>query len=321
MSTPVVPTIPPRPARAPKTEEAHLAPPQIPSRPVKKQVDRSISPNPERFAQSPLTEGFHGRNQKSDRPISGHSYRGSSRDPIERSRSVDMPSLGEEGMEYGAIPGQEQSPDSTEQTRSVAHDLKLHAPKPSLPAESAKERVREVTRTDSDKAASFGIGRPSMSEDRPASRPGMRREPSYALSIGSEGNCTDDEHGIPEIGQRVPMNRHLGDVQAPSSDLPAESPKRHHQRKRSARNLPPGSYGLHGHGVDPQDQLEKAYYEKHPELRIKERHHPVHERQNDFSMSSSDLNKLVKGGANRPVSSRKSQPPVFFLSSCTDMLG
>lgn len=294
MSAPAIPTIPPRPSKGSKSEE--LSPPEIPARPTKKTVDRSISPNPDRFAQSPLRDSFP-KGQQSERPASGHSYRGSSRDPVERARSVDLPSLGEEGSEYGAYDNP-----AAEQTRTVADNLTLHAPKPSLSASDAKERVRSVTRTDSDKAASFGIGRSSTSEDRPVSRPGIKREGSYARSIISDaGTHTDDEQGIPEIGHRVPMNRHLGDVQAPSNDLGTESPKKNHHRRHSSRNLPPGSYGLHGHGVESRDDLEKAYYEKHPELKAKEHHHPVHERQNDFAMSSSELNKLVKSNA-RPVS-------------------
>jgi hypothetical protein len=93
-------------------------------------------------------------------------------------------------------------------------------------------------------------------------------------------------------------------VQAPSP-APAElgsqdsllrKPK-HHSRRTSARGfveLPPGSYGLHGHGILSQDKLEKAYYDKHPELRVKE-HTPYQpDRVQDFSMSRDDLNKIVR---------------------------
>jgi hypothetical protein len=185
-----------------------------------------------------------------------------------------------------------------EQTRTVAHDLKLHAPKPSLPADSAKQRVMAVTRTDSDKAASYGIGRPSL-EGRTVSFDGVKKRPSTSFSVSSDhGLQTDDEAGIPEIGQRVPMNRHLGDVQAPSPS-PSEASGRHHTRKHSSRSLPPGSYGLHGHGVVPQDKLEREYYKKHPELLKREENTPIHDRQNDYALSSTELNRLVRDTRSR----------------------
>jgi hypothetical protein len=273
--------------------------PQVPPRPANKRLDRSISPGRDRFAQSPLTAGIP--SELIDNRLSKHyAFKEQAEDPIERASSVDMPSLGEEGMEYSAVTAEleeeEKRPSSPEQTRTIAEGLHLHAPKPSLPAQSAKQQVLAVTRTDSDKAASFGIGHPSNGEERAVSRGSMRKRPESSTSAYSDqGNHTDDEHGIPEIGQRVPMNRHLGDVQAPSPG--PENTKKHHSRKLSGRALPPGSYGLHGHGVVPHDKLEKAYYQKHPEAFEREQHTPRHERKNDFAMSSSDLNKLVRASA------------------------
>ena len=229
-----------------------------------------------------------------------------------------MPSVGEEGMEYSsydqstpeaqAVAGKETTkprPTLPEQTRTIAPDLKLHAPKPSLPANTAKRQVMAVTRTDSEKAATFGIGRSSF-EERSASRDGVKKKPSTNFSVSSDqGHHTDDDHGIPEIGQRVPMNPNLGDVQAPSPS-PAPTPEgRHHFRKHSARNLPPGSYGLHGHGSTSVDRLDKQYYQKHPEIREKESHVSLHDRQNDYAMSSDDLNRLVMDTSNRASASSK----------------
>lgn len=262
-----------------------------------------MSPGRDRFAQSPLTAGIP--SEPVDNRFSKHyAQKEHAEDPIERASSVGMPSVGEEGMEYSAVAVEldrdDERPSSPEQTRTIAEGLKLHAPKPSLPAQSAKEQVMAVTRTDSDRAASFGIGQPSNGEERAVSRGSMRKRPESTISAYSDqGNHTDEEHGIPEIGQRVPMNKHLGDVQAPSPG--PEGSKKHHSRKLSGRSLPPGSYGLHGHGVVPQDKLEKAYYQKHPEALEREHHTPRRERQNDYAMSSSDLNKLVRDTANRHV--------------------
>ncbi|KAG5980099.1 hypothetical protein E4U55_004394 [Claviceps digitariae] len=298
------PAVPPRPARSTDKDAASGLMPKVPPRPLSKHVDRSISPNRDRFAQSPLMQGIP--SESMDNGVNRHhAQKKQSNDPIERSRSVDLPSVGEEGMEYGAVAAEfshdEPRPSAPEQTRLLDESLKLHAPKPSLPASSAKKQVMAVTRTDSDKAAAFGIGQPSsVGDDRAVSQQSMRKRPGSSYSAYSDqGNYTDDDHGIPEIGQRVPMNKHLGDVQAPSPGPGQETFKREHTRMHSARSLPPGSYGLHGHGVAPQDKLEKAYYEKHPEALQREKHTPHHDRQNDFAMSSSDLNKLVRDTASR----------------------
>lgn len=214
-------------------------------------------------------------------------------------------------MEYAGFVEQlssstQETSSSPEQTRTVGEDLKLHAPKPSLPAQSAKQRVMAVTRTDSDRAASFGIGRPSSDDHQgPSSNRSLKKKASTTSQLSTSESHVDDEHGIPEIGQQVPMIPNAGDVQAPSpapglSGITEGLKGKHHTRKTSSRGiLPPGSYGLHGHGVVPQDKLEKAYFEKHPDL-LKKEHTPHHyDRPTDFSMSSEDLNKIVRETASR----------------------
>ncbi|EKJ69072.1 hypothetical protein NXS19_013738 [Fusarium pseudograminearum] len=290
------PVIPPRPAKGQDNNESAADVPKIPPRPSKRS-DRSISPNPARFAPSPFNEGIPKKS-----PISARFNPGDAQqEPIKRPTSVSMPSIGQEGAEYSAVtheikpeevqaPAQEEAA-SPEQTRTIAEDLKLHAPKPSLPAQSAKQRVQAVTRTDSDKAAQFGIGRPGSTQ--------ATKQSSTNVSVSDGRQEVDDDHGIPEIGQRVPMNPHLGDVQAPSPGPGSEEYKKHHHRKHSSRGGPPGSYGLHGHGVTPQDKLDKEYYEKHPEVLKREHQTPLHDRQNDFAMSKDDLNKLVRDTRSR----------------------
>lgn len=289
------PAIPPRPVK----DKDDLSPPKIPPRPSKR-FDRSISPNPDRFAPSPFNEGIP---QKSPRTLRfSPNDNAQEQDPIDRSGSVPMPSIGQEGLEYSTIAnelkaeeeetGEKPQAASPEHTRTVAKDLKLHAPKPSLSAHSAKQRVQAVTRTDSDKAASFGIGRPT-------SRDGVKKKASTSFSASEGRPEIEDEQGIPEIGQRVPMNPHLGDVQAPSPAPGSDEPKKHHHRKHSSRGGPPGSYGLHGHGVAPQDKLEKDYYDKHPDALKREHQTPLHDRQNDYALSSNDLNKLVRDTRSR----------------------
>jgi hypothetical protein len=274
----------------------------VPPRPNRR-FQRSVSPNPDRFAPSPLNDTTFLKPGKSQ-----PSFLSNSSDPIPRSTSVDLPSLGEEGKEYAGLAEELSSSNEgsadPEQTRTVPEDLKLHAPKPSLPAASAKQRVMAVTRTDSERAASFGIGRPSSVEDSTPALPSnrsLKKKASTTSQLSAASSHHDDEHGIPQIGQQVPMLKYAGDVQAPSPAPAAEGGVgKHHKRRTSSRgNLPPGSYGLHGHGVAPQDKLEKAYYEKHPDL-LKKEHVPHHyDRPNDFSMSRDDLDKIVKETASR----------------------
>ncbi|KAK3332065.1 altered inheritance of mitochondria protein 21 [Cercophora scortea] len=297
------PAIPPRPSR----NQDKTSMPMVPPRPTNRHIERSVSPNPDRFAPSPLNESPLVPKSRPSR------YGANARngDSIDRSKSVDLPSVGEEGKEYASLAAaaelseaREQQNSSPEHTRTVGQDLKLHAPKPSLPAVSAKQRVMTVTRTDSDRAASFGIGRPSSNEDSTPALPSnrsLKKKASTTSQLSQTESNIDDEHGIPEIGQQVPMYKNAGDVQAPSPAPGADGQKtKHHTRKTSGRGiLPPGSYGLHGHGVVSQDKLDKAYYEKHPDLLKKERAPHHHDRVKDFSLSKDDLNKIVRETANR----------------------
>ncbi|KAK8069313.1 hypothetical protein PG994_005929 [Apiospora phragmitis] len=275
------PAIPPRPSRS-QDKDNGSSMPSIPPRPTKRSVNRSVSPNHDRFAPSPLNEGFSKSRQR------GQSSLGMSVNAADRSSSVDLPSIGQEGQEYAAFTDElEASTDaprpastSPEQTRTIGEDIQLYAPKPTVPAQNAKQRVMTVTRTDSDKAASFGIGRPTV-EDVYGYGKGLKKKASTTSQLSNADSHVEDEHGIPEIGQRVPMLHYAGDVQAPS---PAPSV---------------AIYGLHGHGVAPADKFEKAYYEKHPELHKKEVHNHLHDRANDYSMSSEELNKIVRDTASR----------------------
>lgn len=258
--------------------------PKVPPRPVK----HGVSPNPDRYAPSPLSGGIPSKKDRSN----------SHGDPIDRSKSVELPAVvGEEGMEYAALDEQLSSREpstSPTQTRTIGENLKIHAPKAALPAQSAKQRIMQVTRTDSDKAASFGIGKPSAEVPSP-SNVSLKKKASTASQL-SQSEIEDEERGIPEIGVHVPLLAHAGDVQAPSPAPGAanDASKKQHKRKNSSRGLPPGSYGLHGHNVVPEDKLEQEYYKKHPELLKLEHHIYQHDRATDFSMSREVLDKMVR---------------------------
>ncbi|KAL7622518.1 hypothetical protein AAE478_008025 [Parahypoxylon ruwenzoriense] len=301
------PAIPPRSSNGQEKDNGSPAP-VVPPRPTRR-FNRSVSPNPDRFAPSPLNESpFASKN-------SGAAGRGRTHlgEELERPMSVEMPGVGEEGQEYAVAieelssPREESRRSSTspEQTRTVGEDVKLYAPKPTMAAQTAKQRVAAVTRTDSDRAAAFGIGRPSY-EDQTYSSRSLKKKASTTSQLSHQSELyTEDEHGIPEIGQRVPMLANAGDVQAPSRTASTEGTKasRHHTRRTSSRNgfndLPPDVYGLHGHGVASTDKFEKAYYDKHPDLLQKERYNHLHGRVHDYSMSSEDLNKIVRDTASR----------------------
>ena len=315
------PLVPPRPARVQQAAQAqgvsHL--PEIPPRPIPKRLDRSVSPG--NYPRSPLNEPYN--------PLA----KSNSQDPVQedvlpRRPSVQhLPSVGQEGMEYAEIQYQPAEPasalgaDAAAQTRNVAEDLHLHAPKPSLPKASATAQVQAVTRTDSVQAAANGIGSPgtpgnddhSETVGRVRSRASFSRPSSSTSQKRRSSVSYDDEHGPAALGMRVPINPLLGDVQAPSpaphspSHTGQNSEKRrpNHRSKSSRDGLPPGSYGLHGHGVTPLDPFEKDWYAKHPEeLESEEAHgHGVYEGigsgRGAFAMSSDDLNKIVRDTASR----------------------
>lgn len=200
-------------------------------------------------------------------------------------------------MEYDALAEAIESPQeqgTSPQTRTVDENLRIYAPTAERPASSAKDRIMQVTRTDSERAASFGIGKAITEVPTPSNR-SLRRKASTTSALSQEDAVEDgEEHGIPEIGQQIPLLPNAGDVQAPSPAPGSEAAKLGHKRKSSSRGLPPGSYGLHGHGVGPQDKLDKEYYQKHPEL-LRIEHHPYqHDRATNFSMSSDQLNRLVR---------------------------
>ncbi|RDL41827.1 Uncharacterized protein BP5553_01806 [Venustampulla echinocandica] len=320
MST-AMPPVPPRPTRNQKDTASSSSSigsemPKIPPRPLPRRLDRSSSPSRESFARSPLNETPFPANQTK---LTSSNLRGARRPSAELSQSspnIALPSIGQEGSEYAEIfPAQDEPGTSPTQTRNVADDLQLHAPKPSLAPENAKQRLSTVTRTDSGQAASFGIGKANSDDKEPASHP-LKAKASFASQASTSAerppSSHESEHGIPEIGQRVPMLPDAGDVQAPSpSPFPTPftpgigfhndgSKPRHHGRRTSARDqeVPLEAYGRHGHQVLSHDRFEKAYYEKRPEL-FKKELGQYGDAKPEWALSSEDLNKIVRDTANR----------------------
>jgi hypothetical protein len=253
-----------------------------------------------------------------------------------RPPSVTLPSIGQEGNEYanlgepvGDAEALAPSGSSPTETRNIANDLKLYAPRPSLPTSSAKARVANVTRTDSSQAAAAGFGK-ATSDDRDAQIRPLKTKSSFASQASSasterpeSAQYSDRDQNTPDLGQRVPMYPNAGDVQAPSPapfSQPFSSgvgfhtdgslrPSRHHSRTKSGREnfQPPGSYGLHGHGVPSQDRFEKAWYDKHPEALEREENGEygpgIGGGRGESALSSDDLNKIVRETASRGTGS------------------
>ncbi|OCL13191.1 hypothetical protein AOQ84DRAFT_359982, partial [Glonium stellatum] len=312
------PTIPPRPSRTQNlpTSTLNTDMPKIPPRP-KRSIERSVSPGRDSFARSPLNDPSFLHNgvnrQKED-------HLGSNLPP--RPPSVTLPSIGQEGNEYANL--HELSDESSpKQTKNVAGDLPLYAPTASVPSSTAKSRIATVTRTDSSQAAAAGIGKLFADTDEKVGTSSVRSGSSVGTHTRPQSIYKDDEeHGIPEIGVRVPMYPNAGDVQAPTPSPLAQAPStgigffnnggqpsgRHHGRTKSGREIfhgPPGSYGMHGHGVGPRNEFEKSWYEKHPDDFAKEKQgeygRAVPENRKDYHWVGDDLSKLVHESASRGI--------------------
>ena len=331
MSAPSVPQRPARSQNPPSKHDSPLDTPQVPPRPARR-MDKSPSRERGAYARSPLNDHSFAPTSGPPAPPSSNG----SKDPasaLPRPPSVaSLPMVGQEGIEYASLenvpkpsqPVKDPMRDPNE-TRSVASDLPLHAPKASASPMTAKSRIAQVTRTDSSKAAVAGVGKPRteyIEPDTPAIPPAAHQDrPPSAVSIerpSSEqtvlANEAIDEQGIPEIGVQVPMNPMAGDVQAPtpgpsvishSTGASQNDSGQSEGRKRSAMSFqgPPGSYGLHGHGLGPQDSFDKAWYQKHPEELAKEAsgaYGPaLASERPPWAMSSDELNKLVHESASR----------------------
>ncbi|EME41772.1 hypothetical protein DOTSEDRAFT_73990 [Dothistroma septosporum NZE10] len=224
-----------------------------------------------------------------------------------------------------------------EQTKNVSADLPMHQPKASVPQSTAKRQIENVTGTDSTQAAGLGIGRSKPADDVHKLPPGdlgtssslsrvtshtnagqgTRRAPSIDQSRSTPNLALErttsrpgsifgeeDEHGIPAIGQQVPLLAMAGDVQAPSpgpghsQHAPGigffnDGSTRAHNRKRSSRHEfgPPDSYGIR-HDHENQDQFEKEWVRKHPHEAMREGN-LLHLYRPETALSSEQLNRLV----------------------------
>jgi hypothetical protein len=282
--------------------------PKIPPRP-KRSIDRSVSPGRDHhFARSPLNDPsfLHNGQHHKDNYLSA--------ELPARPPSVSLPSIGQEGSEYASFDDLSKtlSHDSSSSPKQakIAGDLPLHAPRASVPSSTAKSRIQTVTRTDSSQAAAAGFGK-LVADDKYGHAPESGSSAGGTTRPGSLYK-DDEEHGIPEIGLQVPMYPNAGDVQAPTPSPYDQGAStgigffnkgdhpRHHGRTKSGREVfhgPPGSYGMHGHGVIPTDELQQKWYAAHPEDLKREKageYGPhIQENRKDYHWVGDDLVKLV----------------------------
>lgn len=206
------PVVPPRPSRSPRpgpsTPSGDI--PKVPPRPSNRRFERSTSPSTGSFAPSPSNEiPSSGRTQSQDE---------SSSNIPTSSPSVTLPTLGQEGTEYEdlhsgtTVDGRSQVQEPpVEQKRDIGSDVKLHAPRPSLPSSTARAKVQAVTHTNSYQAAASGFGKAvSPSHDQPDldNRPRSNTNGSETASIEHRTSAQPrDEQGIPGIGQQDELAR------------------------------------------------------------------------------------------------------------------
>ncbi|KAK7519714.1 uncharacterized protein IWZ02DRAFT_421895 [Phyllosticta citriasiana] len=313
------PTVPPRPARSTPQQQQQqqqqngsTAMPSIPPRP-KRSTERSISPNRDNFARSPLNDPSFINGSSTN-----HSKRLSASDLPARPPSVTLPTIGQEGSEYASFDTPPIDENAPQQTRD-AEGLKLYAPTASLPQSTNRSRIAGVTRADSAHVAAAGLGKkPSETDLFPGGH--SRGHSRSGSSTGRSSRPTslyqqDEEHGIPEIGLQVPMYPNAGDVQAPTPSLHSNAPSTgvgYFNNGGSSAKLhgrpfagPPGSYGMHGHGLKPTDELERKWYASHPDDAAREAQGAygpaIQENRREWTLSSEQLNKLVQESANKGV--------------------
>ena len=236
------PVVPPRPSRS---TEDKASVPMVPPRPANKRVQRSVTPNPERFAPSPLNEAIFLKSPGSLQPAQNA---GSA---AHHDISGELPSVGEEGKEYANLAEELPRPTRRAPSKPGLSPTTLNStPRSRLclpPAQSSASRpLPEPTASAPLRSALEGRAVPRIPPPDPRTAACAERR-ATASQVSTAGSQVDEEHGIPEIGLQVPMYKNAGDVQAPSpAPAGAEGAKgKHHVRKTSARgNLPPGSYGL-----------------------------------------------------------------------------
>ncbi|TQS38884.1 hypothetical protein Golomagni_00598 [Golovinomyces magnicellulatus] len=284
---------------------------KLPSRPNDKRLDQSVYPNQKLHAisQNRMAQNF---NEKRDQePVNSDACLVSGAE-ICRPPSVNLPSLGEEGIEYDDVYiALENETELQTKILNNSNDFTHHAPKSTLSCSSAVMDSPMTNHTGYNMTSEKENSTDSISrKEDPQSGSNSQSFTRAGRSIPNLSN----ELGIPQIGQYVPMNPNAGDVQAPPPSIGLHvamgatlnengAQMRNHTRKLSGRDkdIPSDSYGRFGHGIIiPQDRFDKAYYKKHPELLKKETGFYGDVRP-EWAMSSEDLNKIVRDTASHGI--------------------
>ncbi|RKF62202.1 putative protein impact protein [Erysiphe neolycopersici] len=268
--------------------------PKIPSRPIDKSTGRSISPNQDNYARTPLNKAPLCLNiNEAENQVSATNSAGLSDSEICHLLSVKLPSIGQEGTEYADVyKTQDENlnklPINNKHISSSCQSDKLESTYLKSGVESL---VTAMAHTDSSKDSVMTNTSEGIGTDRQIS------------------DVSKNTQGIPQIGLFVPMYPNAGDVQAPSQSLKAnkitgnssddhKEESKYDSQKLNGRvqEIPSDAYGRYGHGFVSQDLFDKAYYKKHPEL-FKKEIGSYGETRPEWAMSSEDLNKIVQDTA------------------------
>ncbi|POS88131.1 hypothetical protein EPUL_000513 [Erysiphe pulchra] len=295
-----MPQVPSRPLLVQVQEQNKSAgvfstePPKLPSRPSIKRLSRSISPNQDNYARSPLNEAP----LNLDKNIAGNQVSATisgrlSETEICHLPSVKLPSIGQEGTEYADVyKTQDENLNKFPiDNKHTSSSYQFDEPESNYLKSGVKLLSTEIAHTDSSKDSVMKITSESLGIDRQIS------------------DISKNVQGIPQIGLFVPMYPNAGDVQAPSqsrkankitattSDDHKEEYKNESQKLNGrGQEIPSDAYGRYGHGIISQDLFDKAYYKKHPEL-FKKEIGCYGETRPEWAMSSEDLNKIVQDTA------------------------
>lgn len=229
------------------------------------------------------------RNVSADMPL--HAPKASFAQSTAKNRIASVTRMDSAGAAAAGLP----SPQKTEEEYQNSH---LGTPMSRVT--SRDEHPRRAPSTDP-----YSRRAPSTEPHPLRARASFNRSNVSLSGRPSSIHSVDHHDGIPAFGVQVPLLMDRGDVQAPSPG-PTQSQHapgigffndgsgKNHHRKRSSRHEfgPPDSYGLHGHGQLPQDQFEREWIQKHPDLAAKEGYATFQPRPST-AMSMEQLNKLV----------------------------
>lgn len=178
-----------------------IDPPKAPSRPNDKTLARSISPNQDKYARSPLNEASLNLNKnKTENQTSAASSARLSDTEFCHLLSVKLPSIGQEGTEYADVyKNQDENLNKLPIKNNCINSIyQFDDPESTCQDSEVESLITTMAHTDSSKDSVMTNTSQSIETDPQISE------------------ISKNTQGIPQIGLFVPMYPNAGDVQAPS---------------------------------------------------------------------------------------------------------